>query len=223
MGTEPNRLSSSDRFSVLIAILIAISAIVGAVVAWRAAVSDDRAGDGDFAGVAATLNKARTNATSAVNAFQAHAQYLQYREAFLLRTALERDLLALPAESNQRPILEAELRRMRDVQSAYEQNLDYRFIRRDGTFDVARYMAEKRADAARAQDLNPAPAFAEADAFRHKTAMLLATGIPLALSLVFLTFAEIFAHRWRQVMFVLGTCALLGGIVMLIAIELTVR
>lgn len=223
MGTDSNGLSSSDRFSVVIAILIAVSTVVGAIVAWRAAASDERAGDGDFAGVTATLNSERTNATNAVNAFQAHAKYLQYREAALLRTALERDLAALPAESDQYLILTVELRRVIDAQSAYEQSLDYRYIRRDGTFDTARYMAEKRADAARTQSLDPAPAFAEADTFRRKTAALLATGIPLAVSLVFLTLAEILERGWRRVMFTLGTLSLIGGITMLIAIELAVR
>ena len=57
-------VEQNERLGNIIAVLIALATLIGAVVAWRASVAADGAGDADFAGQRATVNLEQTRALS---------------------------------------------------------------------------------------------------------------------------------------------------------------
>ena len=67
---EVNTEEKSSRLETMVAILIAIVAMLGAVVAWRSSVVDDGAGDADYAGLRAAVNAEETRALNFVNAYK---------------------------------------------------------------------------------------------------------------------------------------------------------
>lgn len=72
-------VNNDERLQTIIAILIAIATVASAIVAWRASVADDGAGDADFAGHRATLNLEAARALSAVDAYENYRAYTLYR------------------------------------------------------------------------------------------------------------------------------------------------
>src|SRR6185295_14877579 len=67
--SEAGQEKENNRLSTLVALLIAVVSVSGAVVTWRASVSADGAGDADVAGIRATINLTETNALAAVKGY----------------------------------------------------------------------------------------------------------------------------------------------------------
>ena len=57
-----SKAERSQRLETVVAILIAVVTVIGAVVAWRSSVADDGAGDADFAGLRASVRSEETRA-----------------------------------------------------------------------------------------------------------------------------------------------------------------
>ena len=60
----------SSSLDTVVAVLIAVSTLVGAGLAWRSSVAGDAAGDADYAGLRSVVNVEETRATNAVNAYE---------------------------------------------------------------------------------------------------------------------------------------------------------
>src|SRR5688572_27036761 len=83
-------------FNTVVAVLIALVTVVGAVVAWRASVAADGAGDADFAGLQASLNAEQTRALNFVDAYEHYGAYVTYQRYLNLSYAIADDIASNP-------------------------------------------------------------------------------------------------------------------------------
>jgi hypothetical protein len=217
-----NHSESADSFEILLAVLIALSSLIGAFVAWRAFAAGNAAGDADFAGMSAMLAAEETRATNAVTAYEdygAYLNFLQYRE---LATSLQAELDQLPdLESPETAALRAKIELAQATSAIYQQRFSRRFVQRDGTYNIESQLATLYADQARQRNLNAAPSFAKADQMRLKVSWLQGTAIPLAASLIFFTLAEALSRRLRALMLGIGVLLLISGTAAFLYFELT--
>lgn len=200
-----------DRFQTAMAIMIAIVTLVGAVLAWRAAVANVNAGDADFAGLNATLNAEET-LTLTNNTFYRH--YRAYT-SFSGNDVFGGKLDGVPR---------SEMLRSNAQSAAATDRLffPHRYLNRDGSYAAERQIGEAWAEASQVRDLTPAPHFAEADQARLKTNWLVGIFMGLAVSLLFFTLAEGLhpeRHRLRWVMAAGGGAFLLIIVVAGVIIE----
>jgi hypothetical protein len=66
------------RFEISVSILTALVTILSAVVAWRAALAGDAAGNADFAGISAALNREESRTLNSSTAYQQYRAYTTY-------------------------------------------------------------------------------------------------------------------------------------------------
>ncbi len=90
----------NNRLDTLVALLIALATVLGAVVAWRASVASDGAGDADFAGQRAMLNLEETRALSAVNAYESYNAFSAFSRYNDLGDLIIDDLAACRRDKN---------------------------------------------------------------------------------------------------------------------------
>lgn len=204
-------LEGGDRFQSLMAIMIAIVTLVGAVLAWQAAVASADAGDSDFAGMSAALNAEET-LTLMNNGF--HRHYRAYT-SYAANSGLRDDTSSLP----QTALLRQNAARVAAADRLFFPN---RYVDQNGRYASQRELGETWAQASQVRDLEPAPHFAAADQARLKTNWLVGIFIGLALSLLLYTLAE-GLHPERRLLRWLtavgGTFFLLFTIVAAIIIE----
>lgn len=208
---------AENRLTTIVAILIAIATVLGAVVAWRASVAADGAGDADFAGLRATVNLEETRALAAVTAYEDYSAFTNYRRYENLGNAIvdEQNQLAADAAT----ALEPQRLNAHDLALANQQLFPNKFLNRDGSYALQREVGEIFADAAKEKDLQPDAQYAEADALRDKTNQLLLAVTILAVALVFYTLVETVDGRLQYVMVGLGLVCMVAGSVMAIMIE----
>jgi hypothetical protein len=216
MTAEPD--TGSNRLETLVAILIAVVTVIGAVVAWRASVADDGAGDADFAGLRASLNAEETRALNAVNAYEHYGAYTTYWRYNALGDALAEEIELAPEAAVE--ALDRQRAEAYDLADANQDLFPNRFLNRDGTYSVAREMGQAWADAAREKDLYPDPQYAEADQLRTKSNRLLGSITILGVALVAFTLVETVGGRLKMALVLLGTALALAGTVLAVMIDL---
>ena len=210
----------SQRLETAVAILIAVVTVIGALVAWRSSVADDGAGDADFAGLRASVRAEETRALNYVNAYENYGSYTSYQRYNELGNLLEADQAAAPAQEIDN--LERQRADNHDLSISNQRLFPNKFLNRDGSYNVKRQIGEMWADAAKENDLNPDPQFAEADQLRSKANWLLVAVTILAIALVFYTLVESFGDRMRYVMVALGSLCMVAGIAFALFIEFRV-
>jgi hypothetical protein len=210
--------TSDNRLETFVAVLIALVTVIGAVVAWRASVADDGAGDADFAGLKASLNAEETRALNAVNAFEHYGAYTTYWRYNALGAALEGEVEA--ADDAAFEALDRQRAEAYDLADANQDLFPNRFLNRDGTYSVARETGEAWADAAREKDLYPDPQYAEADKLRTKSNQLLATITLMGLGLVAFTLVETVEGKLKIAFIALGTLLAAAGTITAVMLEL---
>ena len=196
-----------DAFQTTMAILIAIVTLVGAVLAWRAAMAGSAAGDADFAGLNAVLNAEETlglNNTAFHRHYRAYTRYTRYGEL--------QDLLEEDAELDADGVRAQQHTEASNLATTNQLFFPARYLQRDGSYAVQRELGEAWAQAGQAMDLEPDPHFVEADQMRQKTNWLVAIFVALAFSLLFYALAE-GLHPTRRV---LRLVAAVGGSAFLI-------
>jgi hypothetical protein len=223
MTAEPILLEEKEsRLETIVAILIAVVTVIGAVVAWRASVAADGAGDADFAGLQASLNAEETQAINYVNAYEHYGAYVAYSRNLNMGNAIAKDLTSAPPASEEEAFwLDRQRAEAFDIAKANQDLFPNRFLNRDGTYSVQRELGEGWADAKKEKDLNFDPHYAEADALRQKTNLLLATIALLGVGLVFFTLVESVGDRLRLVMLGLGGLFAVAGTVAALLVEFT--
>jgi hypothetical protein len=184
-GAEAAESEGSDLFQTIMIILMAVVAVAGAVVAWRAALIGGEVGDEDFAGLQAGINAAETQIVSTASLYESYRAYvsftyyrqianLMYEE---LETETSEDLLEDATTNSQ-------------LASDNELFFSKRYLDKNGAYNRERNLQETIATAGKRLDLNPAPHFDAADQARRKTNTLVAIFIVQASSLLFFTFAQ---------------------------------
>jgi hypothetical protein len=209
--------AQSQRLETIVAILIALATVIGAVVAWRSSVADDGAGDADFAGLRASVRAEETRALNYVNAYENYGSYISYRRYNDMGDLLEADAAGASREAADQ--LERQRADNHDLSLTSERLFPNKFLDRDGSYNLKRQLGEMWADAAKENDLNPDPQFAEAEQLRSKANWLLLAVTILAVALVFYTLVESFGKRMQYVMVVLGTLCMLAGTAFALMIE----
>ncbi|MFL5804345.1 MAG: hypothetical protein ACJ8CR_21705 [Roseiflexaceae bacterium] len=207
----------SQRLETIVAILIAIATVIGAVVAWRSSVADDGAGDADFAGLRASVRAEETRALNYVNGYENYGSYLNYRRYNDLGDLLEAD--AANADEQTASQLERQRADNHDLSLSSERLFPNKFLDRDGSYNLKRQLGEMWADAAKENDLNPDPQFVEAEQLRSKANWLLVAVTILAVALVFYTLVESFGKHMQYVMVALGSLCMVAGTLFALMIE----
>lgn len=222
MTAEAETEEKQGSFETVVAILIAIVTVIGAVVAWRASVAADGAGDADFAGLQASLNAEETRALNYVDAYEHYGAYVAYERYLKTGDALANEIANNPNLTEEEAyLLDRQRAEAYDLSDANQDLFPNRYLNRDGSYSVQREMGEAWADASKEKNLEFESSYAEADKLREKTNLLLATLGLLGVSLVFYTLIETVGDRWRGIMFALAGLTSVAGVVAAIIIEFT--
>jgi len=175
-------------------LLIALLTVVAALVAWRASVADDAAGDEDYAGLQATVNAEETRAVNYVEAMEHYGAFLNFHRNSVLSDTLG----------------EKEGREAADLAAVNLGQFPARFMNRDGTYSVQRDLGSMWQDAAKIKDMDDAKHFEDSEKFRDKSLKLSLAVVVLTLALVVLTLVETLPEGGAQIAcLVFG--ALIGG------------
>lgn len=213
--------SDSERLNTVVAILIALVTVLGAIIAWRASVYDDGAGDADFAGLHAAANYQEAKALSRVNAYEHYGVFISYYRNRQVAEGLQE--LAEQAKGERAEELKQQAREAAELANAsltlLAQNDAARYLNRNDTYALDREMGAMMAAAAKQKDLNYQVQFDEAETLRNKTARMFGTIVILGISLVFFTLVETFEGGSRYVMVGLGVILAIWGAVWWILIE----
>ena len=215
--TEEIHDPEEDRLQVWIAVLIALATVIGGIIAWRASVADDAAGDADFAGLHASLNANETRALNYVNAYENYGAFITYWRNKTLGDLIAQDEESLSPEEVEQ--LEPTRLDAHDLAIANQQLFSSKYLDRKGNYILDRQLGEMWADAAREKDLNPDPQFLEADKFRKKTNNLLLSLLILTIAPVFYALVESTGGKMRVVCITLGTLFLAAGLVLAVLFE----
>jgi hypothetical protein len=200
----------------LIAIMIAAITVIAALVAWRASVIEDAAGDSDYAGLRAAVNVEETRALNFVNAYENYGAYTNYQRYRDLGDLISEDQTTVSEAEGL--VLESQRSEAHDLAIASQTLFPNKFLNRDGTYGLQRQMGELWADAAKEKDLNPTPQFADADAQRGKSTRMLISLMVFAIGLVFLSLVESI-EKGRSVMIALGSMTVVAGMVIYFLVE----
>lgn len=218
---EAAKAQEDDRLKVMIALLIAVTSVVGAIVAWRGSVAADAAGDADTAGLRAAIHLNEVQALSAVTTYGDYGAYTQYYRDRQIIAALEADLSALPEDAvDEIDAINTELATVNDQMTIAQQTFPNQFLNRDGSYGLERQQGQIFADAARATDLDPVTNFSEADVFRTKSQNFLIIFSALAVALVLFTLIEVVTDRLKMVLLGGGSLLLVICIVGAVLIEM---
>lgn len=216
--TENNQTNS--KLATLTAILIGVVTVLGAVIAWRASVAADGAGDADFDGLKASLNAEETRALNFVNAYEHYGAYIDYARNIQLGDALAEDLQnAVNLSEQEHYLLDRQRAEAYDVGDANQDLFPNRFLNRDGSYSVEREIGELWADASKEKDLYPDEKFAAADQLRAKSNNLIGTITLLGIGLVFFTLVEGASRKSQTILFGLGALFSVAGTVIALVIE----
>lgn len=194
----------------LVAILIAVTTLVGGTLTWRSAVAGDAAGDADYAGLRSVVAAEEVKSRAAVNAYEHYAAFTAFDRQDELARLMEEEGSGDAAETKVRARANRGL-------------FQSKFATREGTYGVTREMSAAWADAAREKDLKPDPQFLEADKLREKSLGLIAAVTIVAVALVFFTLVEALGARFLAVNIGLGVVCLIAGTVVGLYYEFLVR
>jgi hypothetical protein len=194
----------------LVAILIAVTTLIGATLTWRSSVAGDAAGDADYAGLRSVVDSEETRARSAVNAYEHYSAFTSFDRQDELARLMEKEGSSDASETKVRA-------------KANRGLFEAKFATRDGTYAVNREISAAWADAAREKDLNPEPQFEEADKMRSKSLGLMGAVTIVAIALVFFTLVEALGARFLYLNVGLGIACLVAGSALGLYYELLVR
>ncbi len=205
-----NESNSSDRLGTLVAVLIAVVSVVGALVAWRVAVASSAAGDEDTAGLLAAVD--RENAiTEAYTTLYGHlTAYSRAKRNDILANALG-GVESTTTDENLKKQLEQQRDGLFYAANTARAFVPQQYLDRDQNFDQERDVGETIADRATRRNTYPEPHFQSADAHRGKAEQLLWMLLVLGIAFVLLTLADALASRLRYVMLLAAVLVLLAA------------
>ncbi len=190
----------SNNLSTAIAILIAIVTVVGAIAAWRVAVSMSDAGTADTLGLLAAVEKEDVTTQATITVAGHRMAYTAYVRDDALATSFD-EVYGANADRGDLSNLSYAFR------LAANYALDFipaNYVGRDEKLDISRDLGENIAQLALARDINPQPHFDAADTSRTKALWLLTTVILLGVVLILLTLADAVQNFLRYVILAAG-------------------
>jgi hypothetical protein len=209
------------RFEISVSILTALVTILSAVVAWRAALAGDAAGNADFAGISAALNREESRTLNSSTAYQQYRAYTTYLRNNEVGEKMANDLDDPNKiySDEQRAIIADERTTSWDQILVDQDFFETRHLSADGTYNVLRQILENDAEDAQRKDIDPTPHFALSDRLRAKSNLMVGMLIVMAGSLWFYTMASEIKHSIRYPIAALGLICMLVGSIGTIAIE----
>lgn len=218
---ETTEADESDGFKTVMAILIAIVAVVGAVTAWRASLLDGDAGKADFAGLQAIINVAETKIVNTTALYRNYRAYTNFTYNRQLGDLLGKEFATMD-EADIPPELVREAATVAQLASGSEGFFSKRYLNQDSSYNRQRDLGEAWATTAERLDLDPTPHFASADQGRAKVNSLIAIFIAQAVALLLFTLAQALhpsRNAVRYSLAVVGTAFLLFTIVAGVIVE----
>lgn len=219
------RPAPEDRFKTLVAILIAVVSIIGAVLAWRAAAAGSSASDADVRGTVSIIQRNQALVASEAEMYRNLSAYLQVR----IHDALSLDLMA---DSERRAADDPKGTQYWDdgwteifVAEAYLEEVDIRpeYIRVDGSYDGQAAQNIDMAERALGTDFDPlGQHFRRADQLRTKVLWLVGLALVLAGALLCYTLATVIERRVKYVFFALGSALAVAVVVAAVIVELRI-
>ncbi len=206
-----------ERFKTMMALMMALVTIIGAAVAWRAALANDEAGDTDFYGWTAQVATEETLALHNSRLYQHYGSYTAYSRYAELGDRLDEDLAKAPRA--QQAALEKQRGEAWDIADTIAEFFPLRYVNPDGTYNVNRELGEQWAAASEHKDLNPERHYVKADKAREKGNRFFYALVGLGFSLWFFTIAEAVHRGIKYVFAMLGMFLFVGGSVAALMIE----
>jgi hypothetical protein len=218
---QPDR---ENRFKTLVAILIAVVSIAGAVLAWRAAQASSGASDADVRGTVSIIHRNEALVASEADMYRNLAAYLQVRIHDVLSRSLHADSERRASDDPKRLPLWDEGWTEILVAEAYLDEVDVRpeYIRADGSYDGRAAQDIDMAQRALSTDFDPQGRhFARADLLRAKVRWLIGLGLVLSVALLCYTLATVIERRLKYLFFALGSAIFALVLVGTVIVELS--
>ena len=213
-----------DTFKTIMALMLALVTIMGAVVAWRSAVAGNFAGDTADSAILASLNLQQASTNSSTEVSQHRAAHLEFFRYLSLASAEidqatadianRNDLTTEEINAILRPIIEH-----LDLGITDRLFFDVRYLDEDDTYDGSREQAEQIAEAAQTKDVDPDPQFVTADTYRSISVAFIAALILLAIALWFFAVSETIEHVVKYATALGGLAFMIMGCLAAWAIE----
>lgn len=210
---------SGSILQIVVAVLIAVAVVLGALATWRSSVADDGAGDEDYAGVRALVYASQTRSRNFVNAYQSYGNYVTYWRNSRSAGLLQEDLTAAPEDRQE--VLTQQMKIANDLADANNDMFEVRYLNRDGSYSVKRQLAEMWSSAARRTDFDFETRFKEADKLRSKSLKDLLAVMVLAIAPILYSLTEsVAAQKAKYALVASGSVFFAAGAVLLILIEM---
>ncbi len=201
--------TKSDLFGTVVAILIALVSVVGAITAWRVATRLDEAGGADSAGIRATTNKEDITTQATIILDEHLSAFAAYEENKSLADAYD----AFARSNSESANLADYASMFRYAANQAWDAIPEAYIDRDGKLDRNRDIGEHIAEYARNKDIDPQSHFDRADASRTSAMWLFMTFILDGMVLILLTTADAIGN-WLRYFFLAGGMVLFAIAVM---------
>ena len=211
-------------FKTLVAILIAVVSIVGAVLAWRAAQAGSSAAEADVRGTVSIINRNQALVASDADMYRNLSTYLQVRIHDVLSLSLLADSERRASDDPKRGPLWDDGWTEIFVAEAYLDQVDVRpeYIRPDGSYDGKAAQDIDMAGRSLGTDFDPQGRhFARADLLRAKVLWLIGLALVLSVTLLCYTVATVLQRRAKYVFFAVGSIIFVLVIVAGIIVELS--
>ncbi|GEM_PF-3270575 len=211
-------MESGQRFRNIIAILIALSTLVGALTAWRANVATDDAVSARSSGTSVLIHLSRYRSEIASSLYQNLGAFASYRW-HLAMVKLLNETLATTEDTTLVDFLENERLQHANMALAALDLVDQDYLHRaenvaEQSFEQVRFVDTNLAEAAALEDLDYQAHFRESDRAAVVAQRLTIIAVLLSLSIFFYTGATLAETRRKYllaamgvVMFGLGTLA----------------
>lgn len=175
------RRFTAERLGTIAALLIALATVATTLLQWQITQTSDEAAGAESSGTDAVLYGTRTRVVSVVNAYEHSRAYLNWLRHTEYANALWPDVSAMArredtlddAERWQYDLLTNDMKDAQDLAFASRHMYSGRYLTKDGVYSVDREMSEALVDAARKQDLDPEPYFAQADVLYDRSNQML--------------------------------------------------
>jgi hypothetical protein len=201
-GVRERRLARLSRVDIklVIAVLIGLVSVTGAVITWQSSQLGEKAVDRDRQAVAETVLQEQSNANVETRVRDEQQAFAQYKEELTDAALLDSQADQLSAAGL--PVESAQARDEAGVQREVANNLatltfNVSFVKFDDTtglptdFLIDQRRADLRQNDSEAAKVNPDQTVAQAIDFRRRSQRLEGWTIPLVLSVVLLTLATI--------------------------------
>ena len=220
------RIRRTD-LKLVIAVLIGLVSVTGAVLTWRSSKLGENATDKDRQAIAETVLQEQSNANVETRVRDEAQAFAQYKEdltnaQLLDKQAGDLDTAGFPDQATAARDQARELERVADNLAGLTFSLDYVALDDNGlpaTFNIDKRRADLRRADDEASQVNPDETVQQAIDLRRRSQRLEGWTIPLVLAVVLLTIATItLRDRWRgwiagsavAIFIVAATIALLG-------------